>query len=107
MSVEAAVVNGSECYCSASFLDVDGNPYTPTSVMYRVDDLTNNVNIIPWTDLAPAQTLLITITADQNVMNAASGIRERRQVLVKVGVPLGTTRTDDITYMLVKKVGTP
>ena len=107
MSVEQAVINGSECYCNATFLDVDGNPYTPTSLEYRVDDLTNDITVVPWTALTPAQSVLIAITADQNVMSASSGIRERRQVLVKVGIPLGTTRTDDITYMLVKKVGTP
>ena len=108
MSLEVAVINGSECYCVASFTDLNGNPYTPSSLSYQIDDLTNGVVVLPSTVVpTPATTVSIPITASQNVMNALSEGVEERQVTLKIGIPGGTSRNDCITYRLVRKTGTP
>lgn len=106
--IEVAVVNGSECYLSASFLDVNGNPYTPSSLSYRVDDLTNGVNVVSDTPVTPTgATAMITLSSNVNTMNAASAGTEERQVRLKVGVPGGSFRNDTIQYRLIRKTGTP
>lgn len=109
MTIETAVINGSESYCIANFFEVDGiTPYTPLSLTYQVDDLTNGVNVVPPTVVAiPAPTVTITLTSTQNTMNAASGGIERRQVMLKVRIPGGTFRNDVVQYRLVRKTGTP
>lgn len=107
--LEASMDDGSECYISAAFFDINGNPYVPSSLQYQLDDITNGVNIIPLTTFggALATSILQQITSTQNVMNAASGVQERRQMLFKIGIPGGTFRYDDITYILLRKSGTP
>lgn len=104
---EQTVNDGTECYPEITFIDADGNPYVPSSLSYRIDDLTNNVPVVPLTTLTPANVVRVTITSVQNTMNVASRLRERRQVLFVVGIPGGTTRYDDTTYSLVRRVGTP
>jgi hypothetical protein len=105
--LEQAVDDGSESYCTASFVDQNGVAYVPSSLFYRIDDLTNVVNVVPFTSFPPATSVVITITSTQNTMNVASGPTERRQVLLKVGIPGGSLRYDDITYVLLRKTGTP
>jgi|SRR6185295_15757 len=104
---EQSVNDGSECYADITFNDADGNPYIPSALQYRIDDLTNNVPVLAWTPLTPAQEVRVTITSAQNVMNSLSRLRERRQVLFQVSIPGGSTRYDDTTYSLVRRVGTP
>ena len=109
MGADVGVLDGSECYCNAVFRDVNGVAYTPTSLSYQIDDLTNSVNVVPMTAYTGtlASTLSITITSTQNAMNPASKLRERRQVLLKIGVPGGTFRYDRASYVLMRAVGTP
>lgn len=40
---------GADIFLDLTFLDHSGYPIIPTSFGYRVDDLTNAVNVIPWT----------------------------------------------------------
>jgi len=104
---EQNINDGSECYPQISFFDADNNPYTPSSLQYRIDDITNNLPVVPLTSLTPAQVVRVVVTGTQNIMNVASRLRERRQVLFVVGIPGGSVRYDDSTYSLVRKVGTP
>lgn len=108
LQAEQSINDGSECYITAVFTDVNGNPYTPSSLQYRIDDLTNGANNVAWTPLTPTgSTYVLTVTSAQNVMNSLSKLKERRQVLFNVGIPGGTNRYDDYTYTLVRKAGTP
>lgn len=106
---EQVVNDGSECYVDATFLDKNGNPYTPSSLQYRVDDISNDISVLGWTTFPNALTtsVSIQIPASINNMNAVSATRERRQVLLNVGIPNGTNRYDNITYVLVRRTGTP
>lgn len=104
---EQVVIDGSECYVDAEFFDVNGVPYVPTSLQYRIDDLTNGVAVLPWTTVSVSQQVTITLTSTVNTMNVLSKLRERRQFLLQIGIPGGTFQNADTTYALVRRVGTP
>lgn len=104
---EQVLIDGSECYVSAEFLDVNGIPYIPTSVQYRIDDETNAITVVQWTPVGVATQISITINTTVNTMNVLSLLRERRQVLLQVGIPGGSSSYASTTYSLIRKVGTP
>lgn len=104
---EQVINDGSECYVDAEFFDVNGIPYVPSSLQYRVDDLTNGVPVVPWTAISVSQQVTVTIPTAANTMNTASPRRERRQFLMMVGIPGGTFQYPDTTYALVRRAGTP
>ena len=101
------ITNGTECYAQYSFVDINGNSYTPTSLSYSVWDLTNNVNVLPYTSVTPAQSGTITLTSAVNTMSALSVNIERRQVTLQVGIPGGTYRYDTQVYNIVSSAGAP
>lgn len=107
MNQTIAIINGSECYVLAGFLDINGVPYVPTSLSYSVQDLTNDLQVQAPTSVTPAQTVTITLTAGVNVMNPASALIERRMVVLKVGIPGGTFRNDTVQYQILAAQGTP
>lgn len=101
------VTNGTECYANFACKDTTCWPFTPTSLSYQVWDTTNGVQVVPPTDLAPVQSGSITITASQNVMNAASTQLEARTVTLKIGIPGGTFENVLANYTLKRGAGTP
>ena len=102
-----AVLNGSECYAPFSCLDVNGNPFTPTSISYQVWNITNQVQVVPSTPVIPAQSGAITLDSTANTMNALNATLENRIVTVKIGIPGGTFQNLTATYSLIRAPGTP
>lgn len=101
MAPRTHVNEGSACYPVFTYEDQNGNPLIPASVIYKVDDLTNGVNIVPITAIVtPGLTNQVTITAAQNAMNSASLVSERRRVTVNVTAPGGDFRVDVQYYEL-------
>jgi len=107
MSTPIAIINGSECYAPWECLDINGNPYTPTSLSYEVWDTTNNINVVTSTVVTPAQSGTITLNSTVNTMNAASYQTEQREVIIKIGIPGGTFRNVPAYYSLLRQPGTP
>lgn len=101
------VVNGTECYANFACKNVTGWPFTPTSLSYQLWDTTNDVEIVPSTNLAPVESGIITIIASQNVMNALSTQLEARTITLKVGIPGGTFENVVANYTLIRAAGTP
>lgn len=110
------VINGSVCYVSWKCLDVNGNPYTPTSLTYTVWNVTDNVQVGTEEALTPAQSGTLMLDSSVNTMSPANARTECRQVTLKVGVPGGQSqpgnpgsffRNDVAEYVLVRKPGTP
>lgn len=96
----------SQSYVTAGpFLDQNGNAYTPTSLRYRIDDLTNNVQIQDWTTLAVDSTVTIIIPSATNELTDINNVVEMRQVTLEVTAPGGALRYDDVTYNLIKVHG--
>lgn len=98
----------SECYATATYIDVDKVPFTPTAVRYRVDDLTNQVNVVPWAILVPGLFNRITITSAQNGMSVnEKHTRETRQIVFEITAPGGGVRNVNAEYDLVRLFGVP
>jgi len=79
----------SSCQVPVSFLDEDGNPYTPSSVDYRLDCQTTGKNILAWTSAAPAANIIITITPQQNAIINENNAFETKFLTVRAdsGLP--------------------
>ena len=78
-------------YVRVEFYDKDDAPTIPTAVRYRVDCLTNQRQIVGWTDLDPASVVEFTITPDQNRILDDSNKAEDRQVVIEATGTDGTT----------------
>ena len=57
---------------------------TPTTVHYRVDDLSTRTTIRDWTSVTPGESVSISITATDNAIQSNSKQDERRQLMVSV-----------------------
>ena len=99
----------SESYVTAAYFDQNGNPYIPTAVSYKLDDLTNNVNIIPWTVFSTSGTTTdqIPIASASNALTVATNKTERRQVALRITAPGGLLRYDNIFYDRLNIYGVP
>lgn len=98
----------STCFVTAKYFDQNGNPYTPINVNYKVDDLTNEINIIPWTPVVtPGLSNVITIPAANNAMTNSVNKIEKRQVTVQAIAPGGAQKYDPIVYDLLNIYGVP
>lgn len=69
-------------YLSVSFKDKAGALAAPTAVTYRIDCLTSSQAVRGSTAVAPAGTVEITLTADDNAMRSQSNRSELRRVTV-------------------------
>ena len=91
-----------------AFTDADGVPVVPTTVDYRLDDLTNDAEVVAWTPLAaPASSMNFTIPADDNVIGDDSHLSEVRQVVVRVDDGLASEGHEDKVYDLINLQGVP
>lgn len=56
---------------------------TPSTIRYRIDDLTGQVNVRDWTSVSAASQVSISVTADDNAIKGRSNKRERKQIMVQ------------------------
>lgn len=86
------VVAGTTTYLTVDFKDKTGAAATPSTVTYKVDNITTNANIRDWTSVSASSSVEITLTAD--VDNASPGTNytsDVRRVTVK-GVYSGSAQ---------------
>lgn len=86
------------------FRDSSDAADTPTTVHYRVDDLTTDTNITGWTSVTPGTSVNITITPTENRMIYNRNKWERRQLTVSSDKGL-TTETRDIIQFKIMNTG--
>lgn len=92
----------SECYATAEYFDVDKVPFTPALVRYKVDDLTHNALIVPYTPIVgPGTFTRVAITSPQNAM-MNGGLSETRRVTFEVTAPGGGITYPCVEYDLVR-----
>lgn len=66
-------------------LDFDGEPFIPTTMQYRIDDLESGQGVLQWTTIvAPEAYQEITITPQQNTMLFQYRDSELRQLTVAI-----------------------
>lgn len=76
---------------------------TPSTVSYRIDDLTNNRVVLDWTSVStPGSTNTITITKAQNALYNYTRDKETRQVTVNAVDSSGNASYDTFIYRLIR-----
>ena len=76
---------------------------TPSVLKYRVDDLTNNREILDWTEVSsPSSTNEITITRAQNALYSRRTSKELRQISVYAEDSAGAKSQDIFHYTLIR-----
>ena len=89
---------------SAYFRDSSNAADTPTTIDYRIDDITTHTAITGWTSVTPAVSVNITIKSSENRIVANGNQRERRQITVSAD--RGTdNETRDITEWNIENIG--
>lgn len=78
---------------------------TPTTVHYRVDDLTTGLQLQDWTSVSTASNVSIAITATFNAIQDDSSHRERKQLTVKADDGLDTQHIETIEWQIVNLLG--
>lgn len=102
------VNESSQCYATAEYFDTDKEPFTPSSVQYKIDDITDGidadtvVNVLPYTQIpGPDTSTRIPITAAQNAMTAGR-LTETRRVTFAVIAPGGGITHPFADYDLIR-----
>lgn len=87
---EFVVDEGSAAFVTFTFRDEDGNLITPSTVEWRLDDLTNDANIVDWTVITPDTSVSVQCTGAHNSISAESKQYELREVSVRIDNGLAT-----------------
>lgn len=77
----------------------DGNAASaPTTIDYRIDDLTTQRAVTAWTSVTPAVSATITIKSAENAILANGNTRERRQITVSADRGTTTETRDTVEW---------
>ena len=94
---------GSTAIVEVTYLDKDKAKITPSTVSYRIDDLTNVREVADWAAIAvPSTTNTITATPAQNQLNNRSQEKELRQVTVNATDSSGNVVQQIFIYTLIR-----
>jgi len=74
---------GSRCFVTAKFSDLNDVPQIPTSVQYRVDCETTGQALLDWTFVTPDVKVQIQIDATLNTIVNRSNAIERKVVTIQ------------------------
>lgn len=75
---------------TASFYNDSWTATAPTTARYRIDNPTNDTEILAWTTLTPATSNSIAVTGAQNAIVDNGCREERRQLTVQANAGLST-----------------
>jgi hypothetical protein len=90
------VNEGSFYDVEASFRDSANSATIPASIRYRIDCETTGKEIRGWTEVTPAQTVTITVTAADNVLQSQGNRTEEKVMTVQTDS--GTDRQYTAAY---------
>lgn len=99
------VNEGSTAPLVVAFLDSAGAAAVPTAVRYRVDDLTNDAEIVAWTSVTPGSSVTISIAPAVNAMGAETNKKETRRVTIEASYGAADAIVDFEDYTLVNMRG--
>lgn len=77
----------------------------PTTIHYRIDDLSSRKQIRDWTSVSASGSVTITISASDNAIQDDSKKQERRQITVKADDGLSTQAIGAATWVVRNLVG--
>lgn len=97
------VIEGSALDLDLTHLDKARALQAPTTLKYRIDDVTNNRQVLDWTTVVtPLSTNTVTITGAQNVLLRRHVNRQKMQVSVKTTSSSGDILQAPFYYDLVR-----
>ena len=89
---------------TAYFRDSSNAAEVPTTIHYRIDDLTTGTAVKAWTSVSAASSVTISVTSSENRIISDSNVRERRQITVSADKGLdGETR--DTAEWFIENIG--
>ena len=89
---------------TAYFRDSSNAAAAPTTVHYRIDDITTHTEILTWTSVSTASSVTITIKSSENKIVNQGDVRERRQITVSADKGT-TTETRDTAEWFIENIG--
>jgi len=96
----------SPIFMTVNFTDENGAPLVPTSVDWRLDDMTNNTEIVPWTVFAgPASTMTLTILGSNNVIDNQVHVKELHVFGIRVDDGLPGEGYSELSYNVLNLIG--
>lgn len=90
---------------TAYFRDSDNAAEAPTTIHYRIDDLTTGDAIKAWTSVSAAASASITVTSAENKIVSNGNTRERRQITVSADKGTTTETRDTAEWFVVNNGG--
>ena len=84
----------------AYFRDSSNAASVPTTVHYRIDDLSTRTAITSWTSVSPAVSVSIVVKSNENRIIDHSNTRERRQITVSEDKGTTTETRDTTEYFI-------
>lgn len=94
---------GTTVFLETTHLNKDKVLSAPTTLQYRIDDITNNRQVLDFTTVTtPGSTNTIEITAAQNALNGRGDQKELRQITVKATDSAGSIAQDVFFYTLIR-----
>lgn len=80
----ASVKAGTYAEYTVSFFNANGDPETPTEIYYRVDNVDAGIEVIADTLVGtPSDSIMVALTAVDNVLRRAGSQRERNRITVR------------------------
>lgn len=88
----------------AKFFGRSNQPVTPNSLRYRVKDVTNDRVVTDWTVIAPAQSVQVEVTAEENAVYL-DGQRpfqrfEERVLVLQANYDTESQYAEEIRYLI-------
>ena len=84
-----------------------GAAATPTSIKYRIDNLTTQTELADWTTVSAAANVSISVTATHNAIQDSSNDTECVQLTVAMDFELATQVRETVTWAVVNLYGSP
>jgi hypothetical protein len=90
------------------FTDEDGDPLIPNTVDWRLDDKTNDTELVAWTSLVgPASTMVVTVPGSNNIIDDETHVVEKHVFGVRVDEGLAGEAYSELLYNVANLHGAP
>lgn len=83
----------------------DGAAFIPDTVRYRVDDEQSGSSVVDWTDVTPADSIVIVLSGDDNQLVSESNRRERRTLTVEADAGTNYAANDYVQFDILNRQG--
>ncbi len=104
-----SVVNeGSAMFLAVGFKDEVGVAVIPITTDWRIDDITNDVEVTAWTAVAvPAASINIAVPPANNAIAVQTNVFEDRRITIRMNLGLPTRAYDEKQYRVKNLFGAP